>query len=522
MKILFLALCISISSAHAVVKLAPLFTDNAVLQRDKPVTVWGWADPGEEVTVAFKEQKQQATANGEGRWKLELPSMKASVEGADMTVSGTNTIVLHNIVVGEVWLGSGQSNMAFALQGTTGADKEIASANFPLIRQFLVPQSVSETPQDGKAPWEGAFNQGRWAPASPETVARFTAFGYYFAKSIYEQLKVPVGIINASWGGTLVQAWSPAEVVAQPCGDEVRRDWEATMRKYPEAKKTYDAALAAWQEKETAAKAAGQKLRDRKPREPEGPGYKNSPSGLFNAMIHPLVPYTLRGILWYQGESNTSRPPRDYGAMFSGLITSWRHYFAQGDIPFYWVQLPNQKSLGVDKAERAEMREKQDQALALPATASAVTIDIGDVMDNHPKNKKDFSERMARIAKALTYGLPGEYSGPRFQKAERQGNTMRATFTHTTGGLVAKKEPLTDFQIAGPDKVFHPAEARIEGSAVIVSSSTVPEPVAVRYAWRNAPEASLFNGEGLPAAPFRSDDWPLAGAEIRQTSATEE
>jgi len=496
--LLCLALLSLGAAAHANVVLAPLFTDNAVLQRDKPVPVWGTADAGEAVSVAFAGQTVATTADAAGKWSVQLAALPANAKPADLVVKGKNTVTRTNVVVGEVWLASGQSNMEWALKSSYDAALDIAgSAANPLIRHIKIAKKVSDTPLTTAS--------GAWQVASPATSAEFTAVGYYFALDVYRILNVPVGIINSSWGGTRVEAWmDPATLKANPAFESVASEWVKTLAAYPEAKAKQVTALAAWKAEADAAKAAGQPFTKRAPAEPWGAGHQATPSGLNNGMISPLVPYALRGAIWYQGESNASKAAQ-YNALFSAMITGWRTQFGQGDFPFYWVQLANYQS--PTDTTWAFLREAQSQTLSLPNTGQAVTVDIGNVTDIHPRNKKDVGRRLARLALARTYGQKIVDSGPVFTKAERAGAGFRVSFTEINGGLIAPLNALVGFELAGEDKVFKPATAKIEKDTVLVTSAEVPAPVAVRYAWRNAPLAGLFNFEGLPAVPFRSDTW---------------
>ena len=486
------------AAAHANVVLAPLFTDNAVLQRDKPVPVWGSADAGEKVAVTFAGQTVATTADAAGKWRVTLAALPANAMPTVMVVKGKNTLTLTNIVVGEVWIASGQSNMEFALYYTYDAALDIAaSAHYPLIRHIKIAKKVSNIPTTTAT--------GTWQVASPATALNFTAVGYYFAVDLYRALNVPVGIINSSCGGTRIEAWMDTPTLkSTPAFKSVASDWAKTLAAYPEAKAKHVADLAALKVEADAAKAAGQPFAKRAPGEPKGPGHPDTPSGLYNGMIAPLAPYALRGTIWYQGENNTDKPA-EYHAMFSAMITGWRTQFAQGDFPFYWAQLANFKS--AIYTNWAFLREAQTQTLVLPATGQAVTVDIGNVNDIHPRNKKDVGRRLARVALAGTYGQKIVTSGPVFAKAERDGAVFRVSFTEVNGGLIAPLNALVGFELAGEDKVFKPATATIEKDTVVVTSAEVPAPVAVRYAWRNAPLAGLFNQEGLPAVPFRSDTW---------------
>lgn len=495
-------LCLALFSlgatAHATVVLAPLFTDNAVFQRDKPVPVWGTADVGEKITVAFAGQSLATTADATGKWKVTLAELPANAKPDDLVVKGKNTVTRTNIVVGEVWLASGQSNMEWTLSKTYDATLDIAASDaYPLIRHIKIAKKVATEPL--------ATATGTWQVASPATTAEFTAVGYYFAIDLYRLLNVPIGIINSSWGGTRVEAWMDTSTLkSNPAFESVASDWAKILEAYPEAKAKQVAEHAAWKIEANAAKAAGQRFTKREPTEPWGVGHQATPSGLNNGMITPLAPYALRGAIWYQGESNAGKAAQ-YRALFSAMITGWRTQFAQGDFPFYWVQLANYQS--PSDTNWAFLREAQTQTLALPNTGQAVTVDIGNVNDIHPRNKKDVGRRLARVALSRTYGQKIVSSGPVFSKAERSGDGFRVKFTELNGGLIAPLNALVGFELAGEDKVFKPATAKIEKDSVLVSTSDVPAPVAVRYAWRNAPLAGLFNVEGLPAVPFRSDTW---------------
>lgn len=501
---LLLAVAALLSSrAQADVKPSALFADHAVLQRDKPLAVWGAADAGEKISVTFAGHAVATITDAAGRWRVELPALAASAEPRDLVVRGKNTVVLTDILVGEVWLASGQSNMARTLSNTSfdNAFEYPASADFPMIRQFTVDRAVAEQPADDVT--------GAWHRAGPATLPKFSATAWFFARDLYTLLRVPIGIINSSWGGTPAEAWTDAEALrASPVHAAVRQRWEEVLAAYPAAKARYDEARTEWEKQKASATAAGIKFTKAAPRAPQGPGHQYTPSGLYNAMIAPLTPAAIRGVIWYQGENN-ARVPRavEYRQLFPALITGWRRAFAQGDFPFYWVQLANFAAGDAQSTVWATLRESQTLTLALPNTGQAVTIDIGNVADIHPKNKRDVGRRLARLALQRTYGLDLVDSGPVFAQAVSEGKGWRVGFTHTDGGLMAPLNALSGFELADEDRVFHPADARIEQNSVFVSSPEVPAPVAVRYAWRNAPVAGLFNGEGLPAVPFRTDTW---------------
>ena len=446
-------------------ELAPLFQDRAVLQREKPVPVWGRAAPGEHVSVSFAGQTVGATAGSDGRWIAVLAPLAENAAGSDLTVSGKAAVTLHDVVVGEVWLCAGESNMEFAVDDgpsyrVENAAAEVAAARFPLIRQFKVARQAAAAPMESVS--------GAWSACTPATVGRFTAVGYFFARELFTRLGTPVGIINSTWSGTPIEAWmSPVALAAFP----------GLPNGHP---------------------AAGTDPGGADPR---------TPGSLFNGMIQPLLPYAIRGAVSYQGESNVGRASL-YAAQFPALITSWRAHFGGGDFPFLWVQLANFLPPAQGRGDPwASLREAQSKALSLPSTGQAVAIDIGEPGSMCPRNKREVGRRLALIAKAMVYSIPVEHSGPVFSRAIPEGPAVRVEFQFAGEGLTASGKPLQSFEVAGADRVFHPAQAAIRGDTVVVRSPAVAQPVAVRYAWHNAPEANLYNGAGLPAAPFRSDDW---------------
>lgn len=491
------ALLLCAAALHADPTLAPLFRDHAVLQRDRAVAVWGWAGPGEKIQVAFGGQKLETVADPAGKWRTDLAAMPASAESRDLTVTGKTTLVVKDVLVGEVWLCSGQSNMVWQVGKVKDAGKEVAAANYPLIRQFLVARTVAEKPADTVA--------GAWIPCSPATVRDFTGAGYFFAREIFEFLKVPIGIINSSWGGTAIEAWmSQATLGGDPDFAPVAQRWKQALADYPALKAKFDADLTTWTRQEAAAREKGEKFARSKPREPGGPNSSQGPSGLYNGMINPLAPYTLGGILWYQGENNSTRA-REYYKLFPTLISTWRERFAQPNLPFYWVQLANYKqSRDPTGITWAYLREAQGSALALPHTGQVVAIDIGDPDSIHPLNKQEVGRRLALIAKAKLFGQTNEFSGPVLEKSEREGAAIRLAFSHATGGLELRGEPVA-IEIAGADKKFVPAKVKVAGEALVVESPEVPAPKFVRYAWVNNPQACLFNRDGLPASPFQTE-----------------
>lgn len=496
---------------RAEVSLAPIFQDHVVLQREQPVPVWGRADPGERITVRFLDQVRTTAADAGGKWSVMLAPLAARVEPGELVVSGKNEVHLTDVLVGEVWLASGQSNMEFPVYVPDSAafrldhaQDEVAAANYPLIRELRIEHVVASEPV--------AAAEGSWRVCSPATVGVFSAVGYFFARDLFRELHVPIGIIHSSWGGTPVESWMSADALAsQPQFSVVTKRWARTVEDYPARKQEFDAASAAWEKAAREADALSPAARlafartHRRPRAPRGPGDSWTPSALFNGMIAPLVPAAFRGVIWYQGESNADRAG-EYRDLFGAMIRQWRQDFGR-TFPFYFVQLASFRA-DEDKTHEsyAFLREAQDQTLALPETGMAVTIDIGNPDNIHPGNKQDVGHRLALIAEARTYGLPVEFAGPRYESMKREGPTERIKFNHAAG-LSARPGALVGFALAGADRIFHPATARIDGETVVVSSSEVTNPKAVRYAWANAPQGNLFNGAGLPAGPFRSDNW---------------
>jgi sialate O-acetylesterase len=494
-----------VATARTDASLAPVFSDHAVLQRGKPVPVWGAAGASDPISVTFRGQTVRTTAGKDGRWIAYLAPLAASSEPADLVVVGQNTVTVHDVVVGEVWLCSGQSNMEFTVNNggsvyrVDNAQAEVASADYPLIRQLRIEHAVATGPA-------ATVKTGGWQPASPQTVGEFTAVGYFFARDIHRALGVPVGIVLSSWGGTPIESWmSDGARGATSVAGTLDARWQKEMAEWPPDRVArYPVEMAEWQKAQANAEAAHTMNPLHWPPPPATDDSPARPGGLFNGMIAPVQPFAMRGILWYQGEANADRAG-EYAELLAAMIHSWRAGWDQGDLPFYVVQLAN---FG-DKTNRAwaRLRDAQAQALGVPATGMAVTIDIGNAQNIHPSNKQDVGRRLALIAKAKVYGIPGEYSGPLFEGSAREGNALRVRFTHAGAQLVSRGGPPTALEIAGADGVFCPASAAIEGDTLLVSSWVASEPVAVRYAWTNAPDANLYNGAGLPAAPFRSDNW---------------
>jgi len=642
-------------SAPAPIRLAGIFSDHMVLQRGIKVPVWGWAPPGETVTVSLAGTKARAVADPSGRFQVRVGPLPAGGPHT-LTVAGGNTITVNDVLVGEVWLASGQSNMQMTVGGCLRAEEEIAAADHPTIRQFRVPVRGTFEPQ--------ADTKGTWTVCSPKTVKGYSAVGYFFARDLQQRLKVPIGILNCSLGATRVQTWTSPEVLRQfpACAarlaaarnirdnlPQLQADYEEALAKYKaqwkaQVEKVLDArsaeALAdpatdtgdwptmpipgnweagglpgfngaVWFHKDVDLPASwagkdivlhlgpidemdvtwfngtrvgglgsleplnvrhwshprryrvggalvkagrnvirirvidtrgngglwgqpGHLLRVQRAGDDEGAGiplagrwrYKagaslpsapskpfhmNLPGVLFNGMVHPLIPYGIRGAIWYQGEANASQADL-YARLFPAMIRDWRQRWGQGQWPFLFVQLANYKA-AIDEpgsSTWAELRDAQRKSLSVPNTAMAVTIDIGDATDIHPKNKQDVGRRLALAARAVAYGEDElTHAGPLYRSMKIEGGKIRVAFDHTGGGLVARGGPLRRFAIAGKDRRFVWARAEIDGDSVVVWSPDVPHPVAVRYAWADNPAGcNLYNRAGLPASPFRTDDWP--------------
>ncbi len=488
--------------ARAEIVLAPLFSDGVVLQRDKPVPIWGRANPKQTIAVTLYDQTVQATAGADGRWIVYFDPVLASDDPTEIVVAAAKeSVVVRDVVVGEVWLAAGQSNMEWTVAGVRAEEQKIAATDLPLVRHLKVERATSPRLAD-------TVRTKGWQKANPETVPHFTAVGYFFARELHKRLRVPVGIVHSSWGGTPIEAWmSDRARHTTSLGTVIDTRWEAMRREWtPERVARYPADMEAWQKAQAHAEATQTENPLPWPRPPATDDSPERPGSLFNGMIAPLQPFALRGFLWYQGESNIDRP-NEYEELFPAMIRAWRSNWGDDSLPFYFVQIASFADGEPHGRQWARLREAQTKALELPRTAMAVTIDIGDPDDIHPKTKMEVGRRLALIARSELHGQPGDSSGPMFVGATRDGAAMRVKFTHAATGLIAHQRPVQSLELAGADKVFHPAVGRIERDTLIVTSPNVPAPVAVRYAWTNAPDANLYNGAGLPAEPFRSDDW---------------
>ena len=630
-----------VMSVHSLanVTVPKIFGDNMVLQRNKPIPVWGWADPFEKITVRFDRQTREMTADKDGNWKISLDKEPAGGP-FQLVIQGKNSVTFKNVLVGEVWICSGQSNMEMPIEGwgkVNNYEQEISSANYPQIRHIKIPNAVNTRPQKD-------ISHGEWNICSPSTAGDFTAAGYFFARELYNELKVPIGLINTSWGGTHVETWTSRE--AFQSSDEfkgmiakmpmlnldslatVRRDafikrihslqgslpqpgeadrW--SLSDFDDGKWPLMQLPSLWEERQLGdldgvvwfrktidlpASVAGQKatlelamIDDNDvtyvngvkvgetnsyntPRIYQVPagvlkegknivsvrvedtgggggiygdstsmkllageagfplagrwafhveqiygagnsvGPNSYPTLLFNAMVSPLIPFAFEGVIWYQGEANAERAYQ-YRKAFPLMITDWRRHWGAGDFPFYFVQLASYNAGNGNSRSGstwAELREAQTMTLSLPNTGMAVTTDIGNSTDIHPKNKQDVGRRLAAIALRNVYKKDIVYGGPMFRSMKPEGNNIIISFTNIGGGLTAKNGPLKGFEIAGLGGQFFPADAVIDGDHVIVHSEQISHPAAVRFGWMDdAGEDNLFNKEGFPASPFRTDKW---------------
>lgn len=491
--------------ARANVTLPDVISDSMVLQRERSVPIWGKADAGEVVTVSFQGQVKKAVADEKGSWRVKLDAMKAGSTPATMLIEGKNKIELKDILVGEVWLVSGQSNMQLRLSETKDGEQAIVAANYPLIRLFNVSRQV-------------AFKHappplGVWQACSPQSVKEFSAAGYYFGVELQKELNVPIGLINSSYGGSQAEAWTPVEYLQ--ASDELRptvertKIWDAERAK---VKADYAEAIKKWHDEAETAKAAGARPTP-SPSVPDALREYRVASSIYDGMIAPLIPFMLRGAIWYQGESNEARA-QQYGILLPTLIKSWRERWGAGDFPFGIVQLPNYREVKTEPAGEAWSFVREAQrltALNTLKTGLIVTIDIGEARDIHPKNKLDVGMRMARWALADVYGRKLIKSGPMFRSAKTDGAKIVLAFDMVGKGLrIRDGDRLEEFAIAGTDRKWRWANAKIVGkNRVEVWSSEVEQPLAARYAFNSNPQhPNLTNETGLPAAPFRTDNWP--------------
>jgi sialate O-acetylesterase len=497
---------LSSRGVRADVTLPAIFSDHAVLQREMSVPIWGKADPGEEVTLAIAGQTHKATADDQGKWRVTLEPLSVG-EPLKLVVEGKDSRVERNdILVGEVWICSGQSNMEWPVTASTNADLEIPAADHPQIRLVRVKGPGSQVTKEDF--------EGQWEACSPDTVKGFSAVGFYFGRALERHLEVPIGLIDNSWGGSACDAWIPRErMEGNPLYAAQLANWDKIAAEFDEAKEKaeYEERLAEWQKKADAAKAAGEP-------QPGGRPYFNNPlvgnqrpGNLYHARLGPVLGYGIRGVIWYQGESNAGRAYQ-YREMFPLMIQTWREDWKQGDFSFYWVQLADflaEKPEPGDSAW-AELREAQTMAQdRVPNSGQAVIIDTGEGNDIHPRNKLEVGRRLARWALDRDYDRDIICESPRYESMEIKGDTILVKFKDAGGLRTIDENEVQGFAIAGNDRRWVWAEAKIVApDQVAVRSYTVSSPVAVRYGWADNPVCNLYNSVGLPVTPFRTDDWP--------------
>lgn len=499
---LFLAFLLFVSvNMFAEVKLPALVSNHMVLQQKQTVKIWGWASPDEkvEVVVSWSGKRYKTTTAKDGKWLLKV---KTPAAGGPYTINvkGENEITLSDVYIGEVWICSGQSNMHIMVgkfgdekswkTGVINYKEEIENADYPRIRMFTVERKTSETYLDDV--------EGEWEVCSPETVPMWSGVGYFYARDLYQQLNVPIGMLNSCWGGTPCEAWTERSVM------ENDGELKELIEKHDYMVANWDSIWSAYKAKDKNWKeeSANADILPPRPSAPIGPGSHKAPYGIYNAMVHPLLNYSIKGAIWYQGESN-ARKAWQYQRLFPAMIKNWRDEFKQGDFPFYFVQIAPHRS------QNPEIRQAQLVAYR-KVKNSGITIitDAGDSTNIHPRNKQVVGARLTKWALADTYGFKNVVqTGPLYKSMSVEGDKIRISFDFVGSGLVCKGDSLTHFVICGDDKLFKPATAVIDGNSVVVSSKEVSKPVTVRFGWEYIPMPNLFNVEGMPASPFRTDSW---------------
>lgn len=503
--------------ADSLLTLAAPFTDNMVLQRDAEVPIWGRARPGDPVTVILGGKKARATAGPDGAWTAKLPAMKAGIAGEMTVASPAGEVKLRNVAIGEVWLCSGQSNMARSVREAAGGTLAAASADYPDIRMFRV-QRIDSAQKNASL--------GAWRPANKNTAGEFSAVAYFFGLRLYKSLGIPIGLLEASWGGSTAESWiSAGSARANPtlagilssvgAQAEARDRLSRSASQAPAAQPASSVGPADTTTNAPAADSAASSAVPARPRPRPAPkpvDWSQYPSKAFDMMIAPLVPYEARGVVWYQGETNAEDGRGlEYRRVLPGLINNWRQVWGKGNLHFLVVQLPAYKHRKAEPSEGswAEVREAQLlTAEAMPNVDLTVTIDLGSSNNIHPGNKEDVGKRLAVSALENVYRKNVVGSGPVFQSMRVTGPSVIVTFKNVGGGLEARGGELKGFALAGADRRFFWAQAAIDGDKVVVASDKVARPVAVRYGWADNPACNLYNREGFPASPFRTDDWP--------------
>jgi len=499
-------------AAHAELKLPAIIGDNMVLQQKQTNPIWGWDTPGTQVTVKFAGQSKSAQADAKGRWTVKLDPVSANDKPAVLSISGTTSKQVKNVLVGEVWLCSGQSNMGFTTNQARDADVELLACNIPQIRLVKVPNLGVQEPQDDF--------KGEWKECTPTSAATFSAVGFFYGRLLHEMLGVPVGLIDNSWGGSSCEAWVRRDLLEKDARfKNLIAQWKNTEASFtPEVLAKEQAAhkvkLEAWNKAAAEARKAKKFFTEPAPRAPQNPlTGQHRPGNLYSGCLHPVIGYGIKGAIWYQGESNASRA-FEHGYLFPLMIQHWRDEWKSGDFPFYWVQLADFRAEQAQPGESdwAELRESQTKTQnSIKNGGQAVIIDLGEGKDIHPKNKRDVAERLARWALAKDYGFKLPYRSPEFKAAAFAGN--KATVTLDTFGSSIQAFDVAEargFAVCGEDKKWAWAEGKIVGpDKVEVSSKTVANPIAVRYAWSDNPVCNLYSKEWLPVTPFRSDTFPM-------------
>lgn len=497
-------------TAGAKLRLPAIISDHMALQSGRPTTLWGWADAGEKVTVTFLDSEGKSLANGtasandEGKWTVRLPALASGAAGKiEIACGPEERRVIQDVIVGEVWLAAGQSNMDFVLKSSSTAEKALASASQPEIRLFKVKHSAPKAAADDV--------QGKWVPADPNSATSFSAVAWHFGFALHRELQAPVGMIAAAWGGTPIEAWLPPAAMSQfpKAARYLEAAYARGVSSYPARLADYEKNLSAWKAANPSEAAAASKP----PKAPPVPNEKNLPSHCYNGMISGLVPYALQGAIWYQGEANGSRPA-EYAKLFPELVKSWRGVFENPDLSFFYVELANMENPPTVESIPggwAWIREAQASILSMPNTGMATAIDVGDPRDIHPKDKETVGDRLAKQALEKTYRKPGVLSSPRYRSHEIEKGKIRVHFDNAEG-LYTKTNPIPGFVVRGQNGQWLKAEARIEGTDILVWNETVPNPEAVRYAWESNPTITVRNKTDLPLLPFRTDSEPMPQA----------
>ena len=498
-KLLLFLFILSVKfSLSAQVKLPALVSDNMVLQQNAKVNVWGWSSPNEKIKIelGWSNLPVEITADADGNWKTTIETPAGSEKKYTITIQASNTIRLNNILIGEVWICSGQSNMYFPVgkengtwkTGVKNYEEEVKNASHPNIRLFTVLTNASPKPLDDVT--------GSWKECSPQSINTFSAVAYFFGRELYQKLNVPIGLISTSWGGTKAEAWTSQNVLEEHTDFLPILEEDAKNEKvFQEKLETYYLNL----KKERMANAADlSKIQLKKPKKEAN----KTSYVLYNAMLHPVINYTMKGVIWYQGESNAEKAFL-YRTLFPAMVKNWRSDWKQGDFPFYYVQI------APHKGQNPDIREAQLMSLkTIPNSGMVVTTDVGDAANIHPIDKQTVGHRLALLARAKTYNESKlVYSGPIYNHMKIKKQQIQLFFDFSDSGLKKEGETLREFEIAGNDQIFYPAAAKIEGKTIVVSSPKVKNPEAVRFAWKPVPEPNLFNNENLPASPFRTDDW---------------